>query len=158
MEGDKKKALAVAANVLRYKNRSSEALYERLLEKGIDSEDAEYAVNRLRELGFLNDYEYGESVVRQCRAKGWGAIRVKQELKKRKVPAEYISSLLEGFSPDYEKALKTVRGVLDKSGTADNRAALKKASDSLARKGYSWEQIYKVLEEYRYLLEENSGE
>ena len=42
MEGDKKKALAVAANVLRYKNRSSEALYERLLEKGIDSEDAEY--------------------------------------------------------------------------------------------------------------------
>ena len=46
MEGYKKKALAVAANVLRYKKRSSEALYERLLEKGIDSEDAEYAVNR----------------------------------------------------------------------------------------------------------------
>ena len=66
--------------------------------------------------------------------------------------------MLEGFSPDYEKALKTVRGVLDKSGTADNRAALKKASDSPARKGYSWEQIYKVLEEYRDLLEENSGE
>ena len=60
METDsREKTLRMAANVLEYRHRSSRALYQRLLEKGAEEQDAAYAVARLQELGYLNDGEYG---------------------------------------------------------------------------------------------------
>ena len=53
------RALRTAANVLQYRQRSARALYDRLLEKGLEPELAEYAVERLQQLGYLNDAEYG---------------------------------------------------------------------------------------------------
>ena len=143
----RKKALAIAANVLTYKNRSAAALYDRLLEKEIGEEDAAYAVARLIELGFLNDETYGRHVVEQCRAKGWGRSRIAQELKKKQLDAELIGQLLEDFEPDYDKMQKLIAAKL-KGDPNPDRAALKKVSDSLARKGFSWAQIKQALSNY----------
>ncbi len=143
----KKKALATAANVLTYKNRSAAALYDRLLEKEIGEADAAYAVARLIELGFLNDETYGRHVIEQCRAKGWGKSRIAQELKKKQLDPELILLLLEDFEPDYEKMQKLIAAKL-KGNPNPDRAALKKVSDSLARKGFSWAQIKQALSNY----------
>jgi len=149
----KKKALNVAANVLTYKNRSAAALYDRLIEKGIGEEDAAYAVGRLEELGFLNDEKYGDSLVSALKAKGWGRTRIKQELKKKKLEPGLIDSLLEDFEPDYDKMKKMISAKL-KNDPAPDRAAVKRVADSLARKGFSWEQIKHALNEYIEQLED----
>lgn len=143
----RKKALAAAANVLSYKNRSAAALYDRLLEKEIGEEDAAYAVARLIELGFLNDETYGRHVVEQCRAKGWGRSRIAQELKKKQLEPELVSLLLEDFEPDYDKLQKMIAAKL-KGDPAPDRTAVKKVSDSLLRKGFSWGQIRQALAQY----------
>ena len=50
METDsREKTLRMAANVLEYRHRSSRALYQRLLEKGAEEQDAAYAVARLQQ-------------------------------------------------------------------------------------------------------------
>ena len=65
METDsREKTLHMAANVLEYRHRSSRALYQRLLEKGAEEQDAAYAVSRLQQMGFLNAGEYGAMLVR----------------------------------------------------------------------------------------------
>ncbi len=150
----KKKALAIAANVLTYKNRSAAALYDRLLEKEIAEEDAAYAVARLMELGFLNDETYGRHVVEQCRAKGWGRSRIAQELKKKQLEPDMVMLLLEDFEPDYEKMQKMIAAKL-KGDPHPDRAAIKKVSDSLARKGFGWGQIRQALEGYMASLEDS---
>ena len=83
-EESKTKAVSVAAAVLNYKNRSSRMLYEKLLEKGIEPDDAEYAIERLRGFGYLNDSEYAASAVRYGVSKGWGKIRIRRKLSEYK--------------------------------------------------------------------------
>lgn len=152
-EESKKKALTVAANVLTYKNRSAAALYDRLIEKGQPEEEAAYAVARLKELGFLNDEQYGQSLMASCRAKGWGRTRIKQELKKRQLDPELVDRLLEDFEPDYDKMKKLISSKL-KNDPSPDRAAVKRVADSLARRGFSWDQIRRALDEYTQQLEE----
>lgn len=152
-EESKKKALTVAANVLTYKNRSAAALYDRLIEKGQPEEEAAYAVARLMELGFLNDEQYGQSLLSACKAKGWGRGRIKQELKKKQLEPELIDSLLEDFEPDYDKMKKLISSKL-KNDPSPDRAAVKRVADSLARRGFSWDQIKRALDEYTQQLEE----
>ena len=72
-EESKAKALSTAAAVLNYKNRSSSMLRAKLLEKGIDAEDAEHAIERLRDFGYLDDMEYALSVLRGGMSKGWAS-------------------------------------------------------------------------------------
>ena len=71
-EERRERVLRTAANVLTYRARSSQALYDRLVEKGAAPEDAAWAVARLRELGYLNDADYGRLVVRDLAARGYG--------------------------------------------------------------------------------------
>ena len=125
-----------------------------MLEKEIGEEDAAYAVARLIELGLLNDETYGQMIVEQCRAKGWGKRRIAQELKKKQLEADLIGLLLEDFEPDYEKMQKMIAAKL-KGDPHPDRAAIKKVSDSLARKGFGWSQIKQALDGYMASIEEN---
>ena len=152
-EDSKSKALTTAANVLTYQNRSAQALYDRLLEKQIAEEDAAYAVSRLIELGFLNDEQYASDLIAQYRAPGWGKTRIKQELRKKKLEPDLIEALLEDFEPDYDKMQRLIAAKL-RGETDPDRATLKRVSDSLARKGFTWEQIRRALDQYTEQLEE----
>ena len=91
METDsREKTLRMAANVLEYRHRSSRALYQRLLEKGAEEQDAAYAVARLQQLGFLNDGEYGKLLVRDLCRRGYGPARIRQYLKEKQLDARHI--------------------------------------------------------------------
>lgn len=153
MSDSRDKVLATAANVLTYKNRSAAALYDRLLEKGFSEEDSAYAVSRLVELGYLNDETYAISLIESYRAKGWGKGRIKQELKQKKLEQGLIEALLEDFEPDYDKMKKMIEAKL-KGETNPDRAMVKRVSDSLMRKGFSWDQIKRAMGEYIDSLEE----
>ena len=92
-------------------------------------------------------------MVEQCRAKGWGRIRIAQELKKKQLEPELAERLLEDFEPDTEKMRRLIDARL-KGDPAPDRAAVKKAADSLARRGFTWAQIRQALSDYTEQLEE----
>lgn len=84
MNGDKyHAALDAAARQLSYRALSASMLRDKLLDKGHDEQAAEYAVAWLLERGLLDDAAYAESVVRSCARKGYGELRIRQELARR---------------------------------------------------------------------------
>ena len=78
-EAAKKRALWL----LDKRDYSRAELIGKLTEKGYEETAAESAVDRLAELGFVDDARYAPIVVRHYAAKGYGARRVRQELQRR---------------------------------------------------------------------------
>lgn len=146
-EQSRSKALNMAADILKYGQRSAAALYDRLIEKGAAEDDADYAVARLLSLGYLCDEDYASGVARDLRARGYGKARVRQALKQKKVEPEAIEQALEQFSPDGDKLQSIIKRKLAGEASPD-RKILKKLTDGLFRRGFSWEEIRAALREY----------
>ena len=152
METDsREKTLHMAANVLEYRHRSSRALYQRLLEKGAEEQDAAYAVSRLQQLGFLNDGEYGKLLVRDLCRRGYGPARIRQYLKEKQLDEPDIDIAMEDsvFLPE-----KLEQYILSKlRGQTPDRKALKRVADGLYRRGFGWSDIQRALRDYTDSLE-----
>ena len=95
--------------------------------------------DRMEELGFLNDAEYARRLVRHYSAKGYGERRLKDELYRRGISREYWDEALSQAG-DNGAALDAF---LEKklAGREVDRKELKKVTDALARRGFSWSEI-----------------
>ena len=152
METDsREKTLRMAANVLEYRHRSSRALYQRLLEKGAEEQDAAYAVARLQQMGFLNDGEYGKLLVRDLCRRGYGPVRIRQYLKEKQLDGPDIDIAMEDYVLLPEKLEQYIQSKL--RGQTPDRKALKRVADGLYRRGFDWSDIQRALREYTDSLE-----
>ena len=106
----------------------------------------------LEDLGYLNDAEYAKTVARHYSAKGYGVHKLKDELFRRGVPRPYWEEALQEAQPPE----KGVDAFLQKRfrGQVPDQKELKKASDALARRGYSWADIREGLNRYGADIEE----
>ena len=144
----KERALAL----LDRRDYSRAELLKKLLEKGEDEAEATAAVDRLEELGFVDDARYAPIVVRHYAAKGYGARRVQQELARRGIPKELWDEAMAQMPAQDDTIDRLLQSKL--RGEVD-RAALKRASDFLLRKGYGWDEIKSALERYHANIEED---
>ncbi len=151
MTDNREKTLQMAANVLEYRHRSSRALYQRLLEKGAEEQDAAYAVARLTELGYLNDGEYGKLLVRDLCRRGYGPGRIRRYLKEKLLDGPDIDIAMEAYVFEPEKLQKYIDAKL--RGVCPDRKALKRVADGLFRRGFSWGDIQTALRDYTDSLE-----
>lgn len=137
-------AKARALRIINARPMSREELRKRLIEKGETPENAEACADWLCRMGLINDAEYAGSVVRHYAAKGYGSARIKQELRRHGVPREmWDEAMLQ--MPEQDAYLERfIRSRLHDPG---DRAQVKKVSDALFRRGYSWEQIKHALNE-----------
>lgn len=126
---------------------SQKELYDKLTEKGEAPEDAQECVRWLAEKRYLDDGQYASIIVRHYSAKGYGAQRVKNELYRRGVPRELWDEALEEMPDMDDKAYRLLCSKL-KSGAPD-RAEMKKATDALFRRGFSWDEIKVAANRYR---------
>lgn len=148
----REKTLRMAANVLEYRHRSSRALYQRLLEKGAEEQDAAYAVARLQELGYLNDVEYGALLVQDLCRRGYGSARIRRYLKEKLLDAPDIDIAMESYVFQPEKMKKYIESKL--RGQSPDRKALKRVADGLFRRGFSWGEIQTALRDYSLDMED----
>ncbi len=136
-----------AMRILSATPMSERGLYDRLVEKGEPERAAAETVAWLVSIGFLNDETYAAMLVRHCAAKGYGARRVRDELYRRKVPREVWDAAMDEMPQQDETIDRLLRSKL-RSAEPD-RAELKRATDALARRGFSWEEIRAALERLR---------
>lgn len=118
-----------------------------------DREGAERVADRLEELGYLNDGAYARTVVRHYSAKGYGRRRLQEELYRHGVPRDYWEEALEEAAPPEDGVDAFLRKKL-KPGDLEDRKALKRVTDALARRGYRWEEIQDGLRRWGAELEE----
>jgi len=125
---------------------SSKALYDRLLEKGETPENAQETVEWLIRLHYLDDAQYADMVVRHYAGKGYGVQKIKGELFRRGVPKTYWEDALEERPEMDDKVYELLSKRL--GGTQPDRAELKKATDALFRRGFTWDEINAAVRRY----------
>jgi regulatory protein len=122
-------------------------LYDKLVQKGETPENAEECIHWLRGIHYLDDENYAGMVVRHYAAKGYGVYRIKNELYRRKVPKElWDEALLE--MPETDDTVYNLLCRRLKSETPD-RAEMKRATDALYRRGFSWDEIKSAVSRFQ---------
>ena len=149
VEAAKQKAL----NLLDRRDYSRAELLRKLTDKGFDEAAAEQALDRLAELGFVDDARYAPIVVRHYTAKGFGAQRIRGELQRRGIPKELWDAALAEM-PEQDETVDRLLHSRLKGADVRDRDALRKATDALRRKGYSWDEISAAVERARAETEE----
>ena len=110
------------------------------------------AADRMERLGLLSDEQYAGAVVRHYAAKGYGPRKLRDELYRRGVPRQFWEEALEQCPAQTDQLAQLVARRM--RGLEPSRENLKKTSDYLARRGFSWEEIVGALERYQWETEE----
>ncbi len=130
---------------------SEKDLKNRLIRKGEDPTHAKDAVRWMTDMQLLDDRKTAEQIVRSCISKGYGVARAKQALYEKRIPKEYWQDALEDY-PDQSDAIRSfLRGRL--VSTSDKHT-VRKAIDALLRRGHSYSQIRRELEQLSVDAEE----
>ncbi len=122
-----------------------------LRQRGFAPDVAEQAVDRLISIGYLDDAAYAIRYVEsRVRAKGYGPMRIRGELKRRGMDAALIDRAvapLEASDSPAEQALRQARLRLPKlRGEPDIRKRRKKLSDFLLRRGFDFDTIQRAVD------------
>lgn len=131
-----------AVRIISATSISKKDLENRLVQKGERPADAKQAISWLEDLSLLDDKKTAEQIVHSCISKGYGIARAKQALYEKRIPKEYWDEALQDYPEQTDRILAFLRQRL--SDSADDRA-VKKAVDSLLRRGHSYRAIREAL-------------
>lgn len=132
-----------AMQLVGYRPHSRKELMDKLITKGESEEAAEYAIDKLESLGIINDGEYALMIVRHYAAKGYGIGRIRNELYARGVPRDYWEDALSQM-PDQSDTLSHIVETKLRGKCLDKKE-LKKLTNHLLRRGFSWDEIRSAL-------------
>ena len=123
---------------------SERDLRQRLIQKGEDPEHAKTAVQWMSDMQLVDDRKTAEQVVSRCISKGYGITRAKQALYEKQIPKQYWQEVLADY-PDQADAIISFLKERLHSG-ADARE-VKRTVDALIRRGHSYSQIRRGLDQ-----------
>ena len=146
-----------ALKILGNRSLSVKELKKRLINKGESEETAQETVDWLCEIGLVDDAEYARSIVKHYIGKGYGMARVKNELFKRGIPRDmWDDALGEPDNADVNDA--AYEFFKNKLKGSTESGDMKRASDALIRRGFSYEEARlakrRFLEEHEFGSEE----
>ena len=151
LESTKKRALRILGN----RNFSEREMQRRLISKGETQENAEETVRWLVRLGYINDADYAELIVRHYSDKGYGVSRIRDELYKRGIPRDLWDDKLEVLN-ESEVNEATLEFLRKKLGESNDKDDLRRATDSLVRRGFTYDEARAAVN--KYLSETDLGE
>lgn len=135
-----------AFDLLSRKDYSTKGIKRKLIEKGIDRENAESITGYLEERGFLDDEKYAVKGAEYLfEVKKYGKIRVFSELIVRGIDRERAEEAVSGFESISEENISELLKGLIKNRDITNKKELKQIFDKLIRFGYSYDEIRTAL-------------
>ena len=134
--GPRSESRVKAARLASGRMLSRKELTDKLSRKGIDPDTAEETADWLESLGAVDDAAYAGVIARHYAASGYGPGRVRQELQKRGISRELWDDALSQLPDSADAIDRFLQKKL--SGRTPDRATLKKLSDALLRRGFSW--------------------
>jgi regulatory protein len=147
------KARAVACRYLSYRERSTSEVRRRLQRDDYPSEVTDDVLHHLEEAGLVDDRRFATAYAEmRFRSRGYGPIRVHAELRKKGIEPAAVEAVLEDVFAERDELLDRAREagakrweVLTKASTVLERK--KKVYDHLARRGYRFDMIRRVVDE-----------
>lgn len=140
-----------AVRILSASSVSKNDLEHRLVQKGEDPAQAKEAVQWLSDMELIDDRTTARQVVSRCAAKGYGIARARQALYEKRIPKAYWQEALEDY-PDQTDSI--VSFLQTRLGPSWDQKELHRAMDALLRRGHSYGDIRRGLEQLSLNTEE----
>lgn len=132
-----------ALGLLVRREHSRVELARKLVQRGIEADDAQAAVDRLSEAGWQDEARFAHGLVRSRAAAGYGPLHIRAELGMHRLPSELVSEAMEAYEGSWEANARDL--VRRRIGTdLSDLARRRKAADLLARRGFAGEMIGRV--------------
>jgi regulatory protein len=141
-------ALTRALRYLNLRARSKKELRDYLFKKKFETQIIDRVIEKLIELKFLDDKNYGESFMRGRQVyKGKSKYFIKHELKQKGIDGNIIEEISESAQDD----LKTARDFIERKrrvySKLDDNEFKEKMMRLLSSRGFSFDIIIKALKE-----------
>ena len=132
--------------LISYRDHSKKELQEKI-QRTCDAAAAEQAVERMEELGLVNDERFARQYARKLLLDKKMTRRAAMfELTRKGIDRDTAEAALEEIDVDYRD---NIRAILDKKYRhLQDEKTKRRAVAALQRLGYSWDDIRAVLEEY----------
>lgn len=145
------RAVSDALSLAAKRSYSAKTLYEKLLQKGYDNNAANNAVNRLKELNYINDEKFATVFAQYLVNRGKGEFAIKTELDKRGISKELISKALKTIKSNEEPYEQIIKMIISKYKNFDgkDKNEVRKVASFFLRRGFASEDIAKAFREYK---------
>ena len=101
---DPQQVLALAVRLLARRDHSTAEIAQKLARRGVADAAAAAAIDRLRELGYLDDRRFAERWARSAAESGRGyGPRLRLELARRGIAAEIVAEVLTGIEAELDE-------------------------------------------------------
>lgn len=144
-----KKAVLAGIKHISYKQRTSKEVADKLRDLEYAPEQIEEAIDKLCEMGFLDDVRYAEEFV-DTRQQRYGRKRIFLELRKRGIPDHIAESALDSMldvESGYQTALELARKKYAQCDGLESQKAAARIQGMLLRKGYSYDVVKNIIKE-----------
>lgn len=149
-------AYAQALRFLTLRSHSENELYKKLLKKH-SSLSAHYAVEKCRELGFLDDADFAARYAKElAEKKKYGASRIRQELLLKGIDRNLIDDAVNSLDTDYSESIINIIEKKYRNCLNDDKGKRRMIA-GLMRLGYTYSDIKSALAQYD-LTEDNTDE
>jgi regulatory protein len=145
MSGDGSDTFALAFRALRRRERSRAELEVWLAERGVEESDAAHTLDRLEQLGELDDGRFARRYAEDKRElAGWGADRIRAALEGRGIGAAEIEAALAGedSGSEVDRATALLARRAEPLTSERSRA---RALSFLTRRGYPFDVAYEAI-------------
>ena len=135
-----KKAVDKCYDLLSRRDHSVKELKTKLL-RTVDEKNADKAIEKMLELGYLDDEKYARNLVKYlAQTRNMSKNHIKQEMFKRGIPNEIIILVMDDY--EFDNVSCVVDLILTKyRNKLNNEDGNKKVIASLMRKGFSYSDI-----------------
>ena len=133
-----------AVRIISATSVSKRDLERRLIQKGEDPQQAKKAVQWMSDLDLVDDAKTAQQIVDSCIRKGYGISRAKQALYEKRIPKEYWDGALADYPQQSDKILEFL---CSRISDDSDRKEVKRAVDALIRRGHSYGQIRRALDQ-----------
>ncbi|MCL4534159.1 MAG: RecX family transcriptional regulator [Bacteroidetes bacterium] len=139
-ENEFRAALDAALSYLSYRARSEREMRDYLARREVPPEVAEAVLSRLRDLHLVDDAAFAQKWVEERqRLHPRGARALRQELRRKGVPAETVEAALP--PDDAEEAYRMASRRAQRLDRSDPQAFKRRLSAYLLRRGYSYDIV-----------------
>lgn len=144
------KSYNITLRFLSYRPRSEKEIRDNLTKKKASKEITEKIITKLKEQNLLNDREFVKWWIEQRQTqKVESRFLIRRELLQKGVDQNLIEELLETSQDDYETAHTLFEKRKNRFKNLSDEKTFQKAVQFLQRRGFSWDTIKKVLQEYK---------
>ena len=132
--------------LLSYRDHSSKELFDKL-KRDYSEETAQSTVNRMQELGLLNDLSFAKRYARDLHAKHQSPSTIRFKLTQKGIDRDLSDAIIESLDID---PLAEIQALIEKkySKNLSDEKGIRRTVAALKRSGYKWSDIQSVISTY----------